>query len=67
VADLPALVDLAHGYGARLLVDNTFASPYLCNPLAYGADFVVHSVTKYIGGYGDVMARVVVTSPEKPA
>jgi cystathionine gamma-synthase/methionine-gamma-lyase len=64
VADLPALAELAHGCGARLLVDNTFASPYLCNPLAYGADFVVHSATKYIGGHGDVMAGVVVTSPE---
>lgn len=64
VADLPALVDLAHRYGARLLVDNTFASPYLCNPLSHGADFVIHSATKYIGGHGDVMAGVVVTSRE---
>jgi cystathionine beta-lyase/cystathionine gamma-synthase len=64
VADLPALVDLARSYGARLLVDNTFASPYLCNPLSYGADFVIHSATKYIGGHGDVMAGVVVTSRE---
>jgi cystathionine beta-lyase/cystathionine gamma-synthase len=62
VADLPALVDLAQRYSARLLVDNTFASPYLCNPLSYGADFVIHSATKYIGGHGDVMAGVVVTS-----
>ncbi|GAB4538815.1 MAG: cystathionine gamma-synthase [Anaerolineae bacterium] len=64
IADLPALVDLAHRYGAWLLVDNTFASPYLCNPLAHGADFVIHSATKYIGGHGDVMAGVVVTSRE---
>ncbi len=64
VADLPALVDLARSYDARLLVDNTFASPYLCNPLSYGADFVIHSATKYIGGHGDVMAGVVVTSRE---
>lgn len=64
IADLPALVDLAHRYSAWLLVDNTFASPYLCNPLAYGADFVIHSATKYIGGHGDVMAGVVVTSRE---
>jgi cystathionine gamma-synthase/methionine-gamma-lyase len=62
VADLPALGDLARRYGAGLLVDNTFASPYLCNPLAMGADFVIHSATKYIGGHGDVMAGVVVTS-----
>jgi cystathionine beta-lyase/cystathionine gamma-synthase len=64
VADLPALSDLAQRYGVRLLVDNTFASPYLCNPLAYGADFVIHSATKFISGHGDVMAGVVVTSPE---
>lgn len=64
VADLPALVDLARSYGARLLVDNTFASPYLCNPLSHGAEFVIHSATKYIGGHGDVMAGVVVTSHE---
>lgn len=64
VADLPTLVDLAHRYGARVLIDNTFASPYLCNPLSYGVDFVIHSATKYIGGHGDVMAGVVVTSAD---
>jgi cystathionine gamma-synthase/methionine-gamma-lyase len=64
VADVPALAHLAHRHGAQLLIDNTFASPYLCNPLAYGADYVVHSATKYIGGHGDVMAGVVVTSAE---
>jgi cystathionine gamma-synthase/methionine-gamma-lyase len=64
VADLPVLGDLARNYGAQLLVDNTFASPYLCNPLVYGADFVIHSATKFIGGHGDVMAGVVVTSSE---
>ncbi len=62
VADIPALADLAHRYGARLLIDNTFASPYLCQPLALGADVTIHSATKYIGGHGDVMAGVVVTS-----
>ena len=64
VADLPALAELAHHYGAQFLVDNTFASPYLCNPMAYSADFVIHSATKYIGGHGDVMAGVVVSSAE---
>ncbi len=64
VADLPALGDLARRHGAALLVDNTFASPYLCNPLAHGADLVIHSATKSIGGHGDVMAGVVVTSAE---
>ena len=62
VADVPALAGLAHRYGAQLLIDNTFASPYLFNPLAHGTDYVVHSATKYIGGHGDVMAGVVVTS-----
>lgn len=64
VADLPALTRLAHQYGAKLLVDNTFASPYLCRPLTYGADFVIHSATKYIGGHGDVMAGIIITSAE---
>ena len=64
VADVPALAALAHRYGAQLLIDNTFASPYLFNPLAFGADYVIHSATKYIGGHGDVLAGVVVTSAE---
>lgn len=62
VADIPALAELAHRYGAQCLIDNTFASPYLCNPIAHGADYVVHSATKYIGGHGDVMAGIVVTT-----
>jgi cystathionine gamma-synthase/methionine-gamma-lyase len=61
VADLPALADIAHRYGAALLVDNTFATPYLVRPLALGADIVVHSATKYLGGHGDVLAGVVIT------
>ena len=64
VADVPALAGLAHRYGAQALIDNTFASPYLCNPLAHGADYIIHSATKYIGGHGDVMAGVVITSAE---
>jgi cystathionine gamma-synthase/methionine-gamma-lyase len=64
VADLPALTQLAHRYGAKMLVDNTFASPYLCRPLAYGVDFVIHSATKYIAGHGDVMAGVIITSAQ---
>jgi len=64
VADLPALAELAHRYGAQFLVDHTFASPYLCTPLAYGADYVIHSATKFLAGHGDVMAGVVVTSAE---
>jgi cystathionine gamma-synthase/methionine-gamma-lyase len=62
VADVPALAALAHGYGAALLVDNTFASPYLFNPLKHGADYAIHSATKYISGHGDVLAGVVATS-----
>ena len=62
VADIPALAELAHRHNARLLVDNTFASPWLCNPLSYGADMSIHSATKYIGGHGDVMAGVVIGS-----
>jgi cystathionine beta-lyase/cystathionine gamma-synthase len=65
VADVPALSGLARRYGAQFLIDNTFASPYLFNPLAHGADYVMHSATKYIGGHGDVMAGVVVTSADK--
>lgn len=62
VADVPALAGLAHRYAAALLVDNTFASPYLFNPLEYGADYVMHSVTKYLSGHGDVLGGVVATS-----
>jgi cystathionine gamma-synthase len=64
VADLPALGALARRYDTQFLVDNTFASPYLCQPLNYGASFVIHSATKFIAGHGDVMAGVVVTSTE---
>lgn len=64
IADVPALADLAHRYGARLLVDNTFASPFLFNPLSHGADYAIHSATKYISGHGDVLAGVVATSNE---
>ncbi len=64
VADQPALIDLAHRYGAQVLIDNTFASPYLFNPCAHGADYVMHSATKFIAGHGDVLAGVIVTSSE---
>jgi len=62
IADVPSLACLAHEHGAQLLVDNTFATPYLFNPLAHGADFVIHSATKYLAGHGDVLAGVVATS-----
>jgi len=62
VADLPALAAIAHSVGAALVVDNTFATPYLLRPLECGADYVVHSATKYLSGHGDVMAGVVACS-----
>ena len=67
VADLPALAHATHNSGAVLIVDNTFATPCLVRPLALGADVVVHSGTKYLGGHGDVLAGVVVTSAELQA
>jgi len=60
VVDIERLAALGHAHGATVIVDNTFASPYLCQPLALGADVVVHSGTKYLGGHGDVIAGVVV-------
>ena len=62
VADLAALADVAHAAGVPLIVDNTFASPYLCRPIEHGADIVVHSATKFIGGHGTVIAGVMVES-----
>jgi cystathionine gamma-synthase/methionine-gamma-lyase len=67
VADVPALARLAHQHGIALLVDNTFASPYLFNPLAHGADYAIHSATKYLSGHGDVTAGVVASSVENRA
>jgi cystathionine gamma-synthase len=62
IADIAALAAIAHEGGARLAVDNTFASPYLQQPLALGADVVVHSTTKYLGGHSDVVGGALVTS-----
>jgi cystathionine gamma-synthase len=62
ITDIAALAELAHDAGALLVVDNTFASPYLQNPLALGADVVVHSTTKYIGGHSDVVGGAVVVN-----
>ncbi|MGH3682677.1 MAG: cystathionine gamma-synthase [Natronosporangium sp.] len=60
IADLGALAGIAHHHGARLVVDNTFASPYLQQPIAHGADVVVHSTTKYLGGHSDVVGGALV-------
>ncbi len=68
VADISAVAEAAHSVGALLVVDSTFASPYLQNPLELGADVVVHSTTKYIGGHSDVVggALVVADGPLDP-
>jgi len=62
VLDIQAVADIAHAHGVPLMVDNTVPSPYLCNPLAFGADLVVHSATKYLGGHGTTLAGVMVES-----
>lgn len=61
VADLPALAELGHDAGALVVADNTFATPYLQQPLALGADVVVHSTTKYIGGHSDLVGGAAIT------
>jgi O-acetylhomoserine (thiol)-lyase len=60
LADLDALAKLAHKHGIPLVVDNTFASPYLCRPIEHGADIVVHSATKFISGHGTTMGGVMI-------
>jgi len=60
VLDIAALAGLAHAHGALLAVDNTFASPYLQQPIEHGADVVIHSTTKYLGGHSDVIGGAVI-------
>lgn len=60
IADIQAIADIAHANNIPLIVDNTFASPYLCRPIEYGADIVVHSATKFIGGHGTSIGGVIV-------
>lgn len=62
VIDLRAIAEIAHRHGIPFIVDNTFATPFLLNPIKYGADIVVHSATKFIGGHGTVMGGVIVDS-----
>jgi O-acetylhomoserine (thiol)-lyase len=62
VFDIEPVAQIAHEHGLPLIVDNTVASPYLCNPFDFGADIVVHSATKYLGGHGTTMAGVLVES-----
>lgn len=66
VLDIAAIADVAHAHGVPLIIDNTVASPYLCNPLDLGADIVVHSATKYIGGHGTTMGGVLIESGRFP-
>ena len=66
VCDIAALADVAHGAGIPLVIDNTLASPYLCRPFEHGADIVIHSVTKYLGGHGTTMGGIVVESGKFP-
>ncbi|MEU4414964.1 cystathionine gamma-synthase [Nocardia salmonicida] len=61
IGDIPALADIAHEADAKLVVDNTFATPYLQQPLLLGADVVLHSTTKYIGGHSDVIGGALIT------
>jgi cystathionine gamma-lyase len=64
VSDIAAACEVAHRHDVQVVVDNTFATPYLQRPLELGADFVVHSTTKYLGGHSDVVGGAVVTSDE---
>lgn len=67
ISDIAALVEIGHAVGAMVVVDNTFASPYLQNPLAFGADVVTHSTTKYLGGHSDVIGGAVVINDDELA
>jgi O-acetylhomoserine (thiol)-lyase len=66
VLDIQAVAEVAHAHGVPLMVDNTVASPYLCNPIDWGADVVIHSATKYLGGHGTTLAGVIVESGRFP-
>ncbi len=64
ISDIAGLVEIGHAVGAVVVVDNTFASPYLQQPLSFGADVVVHSTTKYLGGHSDVLGGAVIVADE---
>jgi len=66
VLDISAVAAIAHEHNLPLMVDNTFASPYLCRPIDYGADIVVHSATKFIGGHGTSIGGIIVDSGRFP-
>jgi len=67
ISDIAALAELGHEFGAVVVVDNTFASPYLQRPLELGADAVVHSTTKYLGGHSDVLGGAVIVNTQELA
>lgn len=62
LVDIQAVANIAHKHGVPLIVDNTFASPYLCRPIEFGADIIVHSLTKFIGGHGTSIGGIVIDS-----
>ncbi|NIL94208.1 MAG: bifunctional O-acetylhomoserine aminocarboxypropyltransferase/cysteine synthase, partial [Woeseiaceae bacterium] len=64
VLDIEAVAEIAHANQCPLMVDNTFATPFLCRPLEWGADIVVYSATKFLGGHGTSLGGVVVDSGE---
>ncbi|MFK7941151.1 MAG: methionine gamma-lyase [Roseovarius sp.] len=64
LVDIPAVAEIAHKSGAKVIVDNTYATPVLTRPIEHGADIVVHSATKYLGGHGDLVAGLVVGSQD---
>jgi O-acetylhomoserine (thiol)-lyase len=66
VLDIAAIADVAHAHGLPLIIDNTVPSPFLCNPIAFGADVVVHSATKYLAGHGTTLGGVIVESGKFP-
>jgi len=66
ILDIEAVAGIAHRHGIPLMIDNTFATPYLCRPIEWGADIVVHSATKFIGGHGVAIAGVIVESGRFP-
>lgn len=66
IVDLKKLADIAHRHGIPLVVDNTVATPVLCRPIEYGADIVIHSLTKYMGGHGTTVGGIIVDSGEFP-
>ena len=66
ITDFEPLADIAHRHGIPLIVDNTVPTPYLCRPIEYGADIVVHSLTKYLGGHGNSIGGLIVDSGKFP-